>query len=101
MGVDDVLTDYQGKVFNAEIKGDKVNIWKYVPVEDFKKVTIRLGRTYYEKIVDMSEVGSFYSVRFLAYKDNRRFLIKSYTNDDLVIICDDQEYAKANGYKCF
>lgn len=30
-----MLTEYNGQIFNAEINGRKVNLWKYIPVNGF------------------------------------------------------------------
>lgn len=94
----DMLTEYNGKVFNAEINGNKISIWKYIPVEGFNKVTTRRGITYYEKIVDVNEVSSFFSVSFIAVKNNMRFTVKSFINEKIEVLCDDCEYAKAHDF---
>ena len=41
-----MLTEYNGQIFNAEINGRKVSLWKYVPVNSFQKVTRGRGITY-------------------------------------------------------
>ena len=35
-----MLTEYNCEIFNTEIKDNKVNIWKYVPVAEFQKTII-------------------------------------------------------------
>ena len=93
-----MLTEYKGKVFNAEINGNLVTIWKYVFVEGFKRVQTRRGITYYEKIVPKNEVGEFFSVTFFACIMNRRFIVNSLESDKLDVICDDQEYAETHDF---
>lgn len=94
----DMLTEYNGKVFNAEINGNKISIWKYIPVEGFNKVTTRRGITYYEKVVDVNDVNSFFSVSFIAVKNNMQFTVKSFVNGKIEVICDDCEYAKTHNF---
>lgn len=93
-----MLTEYRGKVFNAEFSGDGVSIWKYVPVDDFSKVTTSRGLTFYEKVVDKNDVGVFFSVIFIAIRDNKKFTVKSFVDGRIEVICDDQEYAEMHGF---
>lgn len=54
-----MLVEYKNEIFNAEPQGKKINIWKYVPVEGFEKITNRRGITYYEKNIDMTTTHFF------------------------------------------
>lgn len=92
-----MLTEYKGQIYNAEIQGNNICIWKYIPVKGFEKVVTRRGLTYYEKTVDMSEVGPFYSVSFIVFKDKMKFTVKSFLNGKIEVICDDREYAETHG----
>lgn len=94
-----MLTEYMGDVFSAEIRGDKVDLWKYTPVDGFKiKKTIR-EITYYEKTVDLKNIECFFSVRFIAVRyDRREFIIKNYIDNSIDVICDDAEYAAKNNF---
>ena len=92
-----MLTEYKGQIYNAEIQGNNICIWKYIPVKGFEKVVTRRGLTYYEKTVDMSEVGPFYSVTFIVFKDKMKCTVKSFLNGKIEVICDDREYAETHG----
>lgn len=93
-----MLTEYKGQIFNAEIRGDQVNIWKYVPVAGFQRMITNRERIYYEKIVPLEDVKEFFNVTFLAFADERRFVITSLNGDNLNVLCDDREYAEAHGF---
>ncbi len=93
-----MLTEYNGQIFNAEINGQKVSLWKYVPVNGFQKVTTGRGITYYEKTIAIEEIKEFFSVSFLAFFKNRRFVITSLNGNNLNVLCDDREYAEAHGF---
>ena len=93
-----MLTEYKGSIFNAEINGDSVSIWKYVPVDGFNEVKTRRGITFYEKIVDKNDVGYFFSVIFNAYNADKKFVVKSVIDGEIEVICDDKEYAESHGF---
>lgn len=93
-----MLTEYNNDIFNAEIHGDMVNIWKYIPVAGFTKNITRRGTVYYEKNVRIDEVNSFFTVEFVLACDNRKFVVKSLIHDNVDFICDDAEYAGKNGF---
>lgn len=94
-----MLAEYMGGVFNAEIKGDKVNLWKYTPVNGFKMAITSRGVAYYEKTVDLENIECFFSVRFIAVQyDHREFIIKNYIDNSIDVICDDAEYAVKNNF---
>ena len=93
-----MLTEYNGNIYNAEINGDLVNIWKYVPVHEFEKKRTRRGVTYYEKNVKTDEVSPFFSVLFKVYHDGKTFVINSLEKDYLDLLCDDEIYAKSHGF---
>jgi hypothetical protein len=93
-----MLTEYEGMVFNVEIRGAEADIWKYIPVDGFKKVTIPGGVTYYEKTVRIKDIGELFSVSFVAFVDGRRFIIDSVNNNNVNVLCDDREYAEKHNY---
>ena len=93
-----MLTEYQGQIFNAEMKEGQVNIWKCVPVTGFQKVTTSRGITYYEKNVPAEDVKLFFSVTFLALIKGKRFVITSLDKNSLNVLCDDREYAETHGF---
>lgn len=93
-----MLTEYDGQIFNAEINGQKVNLWKYVPVDGFQKVTTEYGITYYEKTITIEEINGFFNVSFLAFLKDRKFIITSLDGNNLNVLCDDREYAETHGF---
>ena len=93
-----MLTEYNGQIFNAEINGQKVNLWKYVPVKGFQKVTAGRGITYYAKTIAIEEINDFFSVSFLAYLKDRKFVITAFDGNNLNVLCNDREYAEAHGF---
>ncbi len=93
-----MLTEYEGKIFNAEIKGDQVSIWKYVFVEGFEKYQTRRGITYFEKTVPITKIGELFSITFIALIGNRHFVVNSLDAGKLNVISDDQEYAYSHGF---
>ena len=94
-----MLAEYMGEVFNAEIKENKVDLWKYTPADGFKMTTTIRGTTCYEKTVDLENIECFFSVRFIAVRyDCREFIIKNCFDDSIEIICDDAEYAVRNHF---
>ena len=72
-----MLVEYNNDVFNAELQGNKVNIWKYVPVDWFKKAQTRKGIVYYENYVSTSETSKPFSVSFFAEKNEKKYIIHS------------------------
>lgn len=96
-----MLVEYNNNVYNAEVIGDNVNIWKYVPVDGFKKAQTHRGTVYYENYVPKSEVGELFSVAFYTMKDEKKYIIKSLCGEKMTIICDDMEFANSNGFKEF
>ena len=94
-----MLVEYNNDVFNAEIQGDKVNIWKYVPANGLEKTQTRRGITYYERYVSKDEISRPFSVSFFAEKDNRKYTINSVIDGKMTIMCDDQEFATTMGFK--
>lgn len=93
-----MLTEYKNSIFNAEIIGNTVNIWKYVPIDGFNKVKTKRGITFYEKTVDKNDVSTFFSVIFFVFNDNKRFVIKSAIDTKIEVMCDDEEYAETHGF---
>lgn len=93
-----MLAEYNGQIFNAEINGRKVNLWKYIPVNGFQKVTTSRGITYYEKAVAIEEINDLFTVSFLAFLKDRKFVITSLDGNNLNVLCDDREYAEAHGF---
>ena len=94
-----MLVEYNNSVHNADIKGDMVNIWKCVPVDGFERIQTRRGTVYYESFIPKAEVKEFFSVAFFVEKNNRRYIINSLQGDKMTIMCDDMEFAIANGFK--
>ncbi len=94
-----MLVEYNNDVFNAEIEGDKVNIWKYVPVNGFEKVQTQRGIVYYEGHVSKEEISEPFSVSFFAETDDRKYIINTIADKKMTIMCDDQEFAIATGFK--
>lgn len=93
-----MLTEYKGQIFNAEVSDGQVNIWKYVPVKEFQKVTTSRGITHYQKTVPIGDVKEFFSVTFLAFVNGKRFVITSLDESSLNVLCDDREYAETHGF---
>lgn len=94
-----MLVEYNNDVFNAELHGNKVNIWKYVPVDGSKKAQTRKGIVYYENYVSTSETSKPFSVSFFAEKNEKKYIIHSIIDKKMTIVCDDHEFAIASGFK--
>ena len=102
-GVLIMLTKYKDSVFNAQVIDDTVRIWKYVPIDGFTEVKTRRG-TFYEKIVNIDEIESFFTVIFYVYNNEKRFIVKAVRDECLTasanieIICEDEVDAKIHGF---
>jgi hypothetical protein len=75
-----------------------VDIWKYRPVDGFKKVTTGRGITYYEQAIALSKDMEFFSVTFTCRLDGHDYIITNVLNDAVDLICDSQKYAKAHEF---
>lgn len=94
-----MLVEYHNDIFNAEMQGDKVNIWKYIPADGLKKTQTRRGIAYYERSVSKDEISRPFSVSFFAEKDKRKYTITSVIDEKITIMCDDQEFATTMGFQ--
>ena len=93
-----MLTEYDGKVFRVKIRGDKADIWKYIPVDGFPKATNSRGVTYYKKTVSIKDIGELFEVLFVVFGDGRRFTISSVNNNNIMVLCDSRKYAEEHGF---
>lgn len=93
-----MLTEFSGNIFNAEINGETVCIWKYVPVDGFNEKKTRRGIAYFEKTVNRNDVGTFFSVVFYAFIEDKKFIVKAFVDGEIEVICDDKEYAELHGF---
>ena len=93
-----MLTEYDGKVFRVKIRGDKADIWKYIPVDGFPKATNSRGVTYYKKTVSIKDIGELFEVLFVVFGDGRRFTISSVNNNNIMVLCDSRKYAEEHDF---
>lgn len=93
-----MLAEYQGKIFNVEEMGEEVCLWKYSYVSGFEEKKTRRGTRYFEKRVSKELISPLFSVVFYGVTAKRKYVIQSVSDNMVDFICDDVEYAKANGF---
>lgn len=54
--------------------------------------------TYYTKIVSKDELDDVFLVKFTAYIDNQKFTLMDLKNNKVLILSDDQVYAKEHSF---
>jgi hypothetical protein len=93
-----MLTEYNGQVFKADRYGVEVLLWRYTPVDGFKKKINSKGVPYYETNVGMGDVWDFFTVQFYVEDEDERLLINGLHIFLLDLISTDGSYAEAHGF---
>lgn len=95
-----MLAEYEEQVFNAEVKGDSVKLWKYTSVENFDKRQDG-NIVYYEKDIPRNEIKMLFSINFYTFIGDKNFVIDDIKDNELKVICNDGEYALSHSFKEF
>ena len=94
-----MLTEYKGEIFNIEKRGKKADIWRYTPVDGFRKTDIgRGGIICYEKTVNLKDTNGCFTVAFRAFSNGLDFFVSDVRGNDVVVLTGNATYAKEHGF---